>query len=136
VVAMLLGSAPPPTPEIAAMDQVVPADEGPTEAVELRIDDAEPGLVPPPADELRGLSPWSPAPASEPERERTAPEPEAEPVPAPPAPEDDGLDEHAAGAADPDRSDRGADREVTDRAAEAGDDERRGREGRDGDETG
>jgi hypothetical protein len=123
VVAMLLGSAPPPTPEIAAMDQVVPADERPTEALELRIT-AEPDLSPPPADELRSLSSWTPAPAAEPDPEPAEPAPQAELREAPAAPEGDDA---TTGDAD-DGSERAGAREAAERGDGAGDDERDARE--------
>jgi hypothetical protein len=85
VVALLLGSAPPPTPEITAMDERSPVEEVPPEVLALEIDDEASGLSSPPADELRGLAALAPRW----QREDVEPEPRpeqveevAEPVPA------------------------------------------------------
>jgi hypothetical protein len=61
VVALLLGSAPPPTPEIAAMDEPASVEEAaPPELLDLEITDDAHGLSSPPADELRGLDAFGP----------------------------------------------------------------------------
>jgi hypothetical protein len=96
VVALIVGTAPPPTPEIAAMTDTAPvvdaepADVGPAWAT---VDPA-----PAPADELRHLAPVDPVP-SEPAAEDAPGPADAPPEPAPEAeaeaPADDDARERA-----------------------------------------
>jgi hypothetical protein len=99
MVALLLGSAPPPTPEITAMDERPPVEEGPPAHLDVEIADEATGFSPPPADELRDLA------ASGPRWEREEVEPRPEPRPEPvgdpddiePAEEDARPEEHVDG---------------------------------------
>jgi hypothetical protein len=83
VVALLFASAPPPTPEIAAMGDESAADDAAPDGIDIRIAERGTGTVPPPADELRVLTTWEPPVADAP-----APDPDdpGEPTPDPAVP--------------------------------------------------